>query len=180
VIKLFRVAWQQLPHLDLQVLHRRDKHSSEMQHRVYILCGFVHTFGDRAPPGRNVLAIMKVRQFLASALAVIGFHFSMINCWRIQQNSVPLFYSLVSSSALSMNFFTLFFAICFAILGVVSVQAHSYTDILIPSLNKAQKETESLDNVSDDVDSSNAITSGLVSSRIHTTVSPQRRLSETG
>ena len=59
---------------------------------------------------------------------------------------------------------TLFYAICFAVLAVVNVQAQSsYIDTLVANVKKARSKTESLDDVADDVNSKNAMNSGLVS-----------------
>jgi hypothetical protein len=58
----------------------------------------------------------------------------------------------------------LFYVICFVALAVVNVQARSsYNNTLIANVKKARGKTESLDDVADDVNSKNAMNSGLVS-----------------
>jgi hypothetical protein len=66
------------------------------------------------------------------------------------------------SPTLNMKPSALFSAVCFAVLA--GVQAQSYKDTLIANVKKAHDETESLDDVADDVDSNNAMSSGPVSS----------------
>jgi hypothetical protein len=56
---------------------------------------------------------------------------------------------------------SLFTAFCFVVLAGVQAQS-PYEDTIITNVKKAKAKTESLDDVAGDVDSSNAMTSGLV------------------